>query len=142
MKLLSIVVLILGIIALTSVLTVYWQIRQQDPTFLKEEFIPMDVKVEDHFGFNTDTDAIHFGKVPPQNEAIKSFNLTNTYQFAVVAELSIHGAIAPWVSATENTVYLEPNMQKKVNLTVTIPDATPYGQYYGTLRVVFRRDSP
>ncbi|MBI4150510.1 hypothetical protein HY492_00110 [Candidatus Woesearchaeota archaeon] len=140
MRLWHIGLLLLAIIAVASVATTVWFVSTTDPLFLKEEFVPMDVKVEDHFGFNTDIDAIHFGKVPPLNEGVRGFVLNNTYPFPVIAELTISGEMAPWVSAAENLVLLPSQGTKQVNLTVTIPDGQPYGLYTGLLRVVFKKE--
>ncbi len=140
---LSLVAGILAIIAGASIITAVVFVNlasPADPAFLDRIELPMDIKVEDHFAFNTDVDAIHFGKVPPGNEGLRGFFVNNTYPFQVVANLEISGDITSWVSASENVIVLEPNSHHKINLTASVPLGTAYGLYEGTLAVTFRRN--
>lgn len=101
--------------------------------------VPMDVKVADNYAFNLDSDAVHFGKVVPGNDGIRGFNLTSTFTFPISAELRFSGPLSKWVSATENNIILPPSTTHAINLTVSIPEGTPFGHYFGTMHVVFRR---
>lgn len=136
MKRTTLAVLLLLLICVTTTTTLLYYFNKD---VVQVVAIPMDVKVEDHYAFNLDSDAIHFGKIVPGNDGIRGFNLTSTFTFPVSAELRFSGPLSRWVSATENNIILAPSTTRAINLTVSIPDSTPYGQYYGTMHVVFRR---
>ncbi|MEK6848949.1 MAG: hypothetical protein AABY01_00065 [Nanoarchaeota archaeon] len=132
------------LLVITSMVTAFYYTNKQlisdylDPAVIQVITIPMNVKVSEHFGINTDSDALHFGKVPPTNEGIRGFTINSTFNMSVQAELWFSGKIAPWVSASENNIILAPFETKYINITVTVPADATTGTKKGTLHVVFR----
>ena len=138
MKRTRLLILLIILMAAAATITVFYA---QNKNVVGTLTIPMDVKVEDHYAFNLDSDAIHFGKVVPTQQGIRGFILNNTFSFPVTAEFRFSGHIAPWVAPDVNLILLNPRETRELNLTVTIPDNTPYATYTGTMHVTFRKYS-
>ncbi len=106
--------------------------------------IPYDVKVLDlhvtvdgKLGFNLDKDKVYFGKVTPENSGTRDVILEHSYNSSLRVKLFKDGEISNWVSIGTNDFLLNPSEKKNVPLTVTVPENTQFGNYTGTLKIVF-----
>jgi hypothetical protein len=100
--------------------------------------IPMDVQIADVVGFNLNTDAIHFGKVPPGQDAIKTVTLTNLKPYPRTADIVATGQLGAWVTTDEPRVTIPEHSNRSINLTLHAPQDSSFGVYTGTLNVEWR----
>ena len=124
-------------LACTATVSAYWMMEIQ--SVYKVIDMGMDVYVAEPPGINVDTDAVHFGKIPPGASGSRELTVTaGNYDTMVVFEH--YGSIAEWTSVSDNYIMLKPNESREVMVQVTIPeDIVPLVYRNGTLRIVFRR---
>lgn len=110
----------------------------QVPIYDVIEF-PMEVYVDRVVGVNAETDAVHFGIVPPGSSSERKMTVTAGDSRTLVTFES-SGDIADWVTVSENNLLLESGRNATVMIGVKIPeDVIPLAYRNGTLRIVFRR---
>jgi hypothetical protein len=110
----------------------------QTPIYKVIEF-PMEVYVDSTVGVNVDTDAVHFGIVPPGSSSGRRMTVT-AGGFRTLVTFESSGDIAEWVTVSENGFLLEPGGNRTVMIDVAIPDdVVPLAYRSGTLRIVFRK---
>jgi len=101
--------------------------------------IPMNVRVvnETKIGFNTATDALHFGIVPiGYGSSTRRFNITNKYNYNILAKIEPYGGnLSEWVILTDYEFLIQPNESKKVEAIVHIPNETNIGVYEANLKI-------
>ncbi|KHO45999.1 MAG: hypothetical protein QS99_C0010G0006 [archaeon GW2011_AR4] len=125
------------IIAITASFT--WLALSLSTGQLSTITIPLDVSVDSVIGINTDTDALHFGKIPPGQRGERSFALDQDYPFAVAISIIPEGSIGPWTNISSSTVLLWPHQPQNVTITVRVPGDIPPGNYTGILRITTYR---
>ncbi len=103
------------------------------------KYLPMDVKVSNHYGLNLDTDAVHFGRVTTPGGAGRSVIIANTYDKPVEVLVSSSGKIASWLTINESRFIMGPGANREVMLTLDLPSNISYGNYTGTLKILFKR---
>jgi len=89
-------------------------------------------------GFDTGTDQIKFGWVPPGSYSKKGLDLTNSGADAQVV-ITAEGEIAKWVEIGESNFKLASGESKEVQLKAVVPQNAQPGNYTGTLKVYFYR---
>ncbi len=99
----------------------------------------MDLKVADYVGFNLDPDAIHFGATSPGGVASRGVEIYHDYERPLKINIKISGKLGKWVSPSDNGFLLYPNITKEVKLKAYVPASASYGNYTGTLKVIFRK---
>lgn len=116
---------------------------EQRPIIVREESIPMYIKVGERTGINTDTDAIHFGTAIRGKAANlrRDVHLKNTYNTTQDVTLSVSGFLAPWVTVSETHFVLEPGEKKDLKVEISVTPLWDYGRYNGTLVAQFREVS-
>jgi hypothetical protein len=119
--------------AASSVLVYYNVILMEDRQ------IPMDVKVGDKIGFNTRTDALHFGTVYQGGESRRQLKVQNTNQWPVTVSVYNSGNISPFVLADKTAFLLRPYENTTILYTVSVPQKQGFGIYNGTSRVIVKR---
>ncbi len=92
-----------------------------------------------HMGFNTDADALWFGKANPGVQATRKVDMVNNFEFPLAVSISIKGDIAEYISVSDNYFVLQPNETKVITYYFISRSNTPYGNYSGSTRVVFTR---
>ena len=113
----------------------YWFILT-DPTYDVKEF-GMDVYVGTASGFNIDTDAVHFGIVPPGAVSERQI-LLRAGPFRSLIKIEAHGDIAQWVHVSENNFILEANESRLIFIYATVPEGAKIPDYKkGNLRIRF-----
>lgn len=137
MKISSFIILLIAIllICVGSVLAIYYT-----QVIKYVGYRNMDVKVDKFVGLNVDSDAMHFGVVPPTGWADVKLVLTNTYRHKTQIIISLQGNISGMITLSDNNFILEPWENKTVKFTCTIPANAPLNATYnGRARVVFKR---
>jgi len=107
----TLIILILFLIITTSLATViiYNKYKVLDITTLD-----IDFEVKNTIGFNTDTDNLHFGIIPPGSQVIREFNINNDFQNPI----KIYMKITPtqeWFKLSDNNFLLPQINQKQSN---------------------------
>jgi hypothetical protein len=97
--------------------------------------IETDVTVQDAGAFNLDADKLHFGGIAPGNSAQRRVHLKSDDPARV--KITVSGAIAPFLSVSENNFNLEKNETRTITFTAAIPENTTYGKYSGRIIVRF-----
>jgi hypothetical protein len=84
--------------------------------------------------FNTDTDALDFGKNYPGGYAIRYFNISSKERATVM--IYIAGDIAQFITFSDNEILLEPEIIKQVSVYLAVPEDAQ-GNYTGRISVYF-----
>jgi len=99
----------------------------------------MYLAVGDHAGFNIDTSAIFFGMVTPNGQSTRTVTITNYANVTTRIELQTSGELARLVSFSNNSFSLAPGENSSVAVTASVPVDMPYGNYTGTLAILYFR---
>ncbi|MEE9405960.1 MAG: hypothetical protein V3V26_00980 [Candidatus Aenigmarchaeota archaeon] len=98
--------------------------------------VRMHLKVSNYTGFNLDTDALYFGTISPGGSGTRELNLVNgegekrTMVFLI-------GELGKWVYPAENNFIIGKNSNRSLKFTVVVPQDAEFGEYEGTVRLVF-----
>lgn len=131
--------LIFGILLffiICSVLFFYYAIPTQ-VTKLKADLEIVEAK---HIKFNVDTDAIHFGGVPPGGFAEKK--ITVTAQKRSKAYVYVNSDLTKWITITPEEFQLMPGESKEITITVYVPKNATKGTYEFEIAIAFFRILP
>lgn len=101
--------------------------------------MPMDVMVSDHPGFNLDTDIFHFGRATTPGGSERGITITNSYTKPLRVTIQTYGDIGKWVYVKEYDSLFKPGEIKDIMLGINVPSDIPYGDYNGTIRILFTR---
>lgn len=101
--------------------------------------IDMLLKVGATSGLNADTDYIKFGKVVPGGSSTRNITLENNHDLPLRCDISASGKVSDFVSFSENFFTLQSGEKKTVSITASVPEGTPYGNYTGKMKIVFKR---
>jgi len=122
-------------IAMTSV--AYWLVNRQ--AAYDSKVFDMDVYIENRAGFNVDTDAIHFGVVPPNATSERKIIL-HVADFRTNVVIGVSGDLAGWVVVSDNNFIMEPNESRTITVSLFVPgDAKVPDFKRGRLQVLFIR---
>ncbi len=133
MKVIILVVLLL-VIAIFLTLIVYYRF-----IFIKSENIYMDLTVGNNIGFNTDTDALHFGTLYPGGEARRTIIIRNSNNFPVTVSIGVSGEMADWVTVVNDDILVGPKSNSSIDFIASPPPGTGLGTYTGNSLVVMKR---
>jgi hypothetical protein len=101
---------------------------------LKYQEIDMIVRVENgSSSFNTGTDLLDFARIYPGGGVVKRIDIHSLKKSLV--HLKVDGAIADFISFSENNFIMEPNEYKQVEVYLNVPKEIPEGNYTGKLKV-------
>ncbi len=119
-------------VALTSIFYSYFIV-------VEATAIPMDLKVGEHIGLNTDVDAMHFGMVTSPGYGNREFLVTNNNTIPVEVTIRMYGEFSKWINVSDYNFYLDAGEHKPVKLEVYVPRNTEHGFYEGKMDVILRR---
>lgn len=115
----------------------YW-IVNIEPVYLVKE-MKMDIYIQQITGINVDTDAIHFGILPPGSGGMRTM-IVETGEFRSLITLQHSGDISEWIHVTKNNFILEPYQNTTVDVYLTIPnDEEVPGYRDGIMRIIFKK---
>lgn len=101
--------------------------------------LEIQLKVANHLGFNTDTDKIYFGTIPPGNVGSREVIVENNEYKKSIVRLKIRGELERWVAVSENNFILEQGGSKIVKVTASVPKDAELKDYEGKLVITFTR---
>lgn len=101
--------------------------------------MPMDVKVSQNIGFNLDTDQLHFGGTQTPGSAYRKITVENKYSQPLRVTLIPEGPLGSWVSAEDFEPIFNPGERRNITMNLAVPSGVPYGDYNGTIRIIFTR---
>jgi len=131
------ILIIIASLSAVATLSAFWYLRFM-PVY-KVEDLGIDVYVYNKGGFNLDTDAIHFGIVPPGGSGERSM-VIRANELRTIIRMETYGDISGWVSVSENNFVLEPYENRTVLVRVAVPEDAKSPDYKkGTMRVIFSR---
>ncbi len=133
-KQLLLILVLIAVVCVTSTMLFYSFYIVEDV-----KVIPMDMVVSDHYGFNLDTDAMHFGMSTSPGSTKRALNISQNGEHPLMVEIKTYGDIGNWVYPEDNGFVLEPGIIKEVMLNINVPENIGYGQYNGTISVFFKR---
>ncbi|MFH1399344.1 MAG: hypothetical protein ABIG95_04510 [Candidatus Woesearchaeota archaeon] len=133
-KTIVILIICFALLSITATLVFYSHYMIYDA---KE--LALDVKVADHMGFNTDTDALHFGIVKSPGAATRFLNISHKYTKPLQVNIQVTGIAGSWLFIENSSFYLEPNISIILPIEINVPENIPFGQYNGSIRVMFKR---
>ena len=132
---LLLIVVVLVAAALSTAISYYYTSKGA----LEIQKIPMDIKVQQKFGFNLDTDKLHFGGVFPGGSSERGVIIVNNRDFPLKARFYMSGEIGSWVKPEDNPIYLQPSENRTVKFTAKAPENAEFGNYTGEVTVVFKK---
>ncbi|MBL7056570.1 hypothetical protein ISS07_06670 [Candidatus Woesearchaeota archaeon] len=101
--------------------------------------LDMEIKVDDHFGLNADTDALKFGRIMPGTSAERGIEVENNASFPLKIVITNSGVFQDWISISDNYFVLDVDDRKKVLFEVTAPDNADFGNYSGKTTILFKK---
>jgi hypothetical protein len=99
----------------------------------------MRIKVADYVGVDVNTTVITFGTTMPGTLASRNLTFANNLTFPVKVELSTFGQMATWVFPEKNYFILQPGETMSMAVIARVPANTPFGNYTGKMRIIFRK---
>ena len=130
-------ILILMIVALITIAitTIFYNQYK----IVKTQTINVDFEIGEDIGFNIDTDALHFGRIPTGSSSTRKLNMTNNYNFDIKVNFKPSEELDGVVIARENNKILSPGEIHLFWIDAKAPQ-NPEKQYYnGTLKITFLR---
>jgi len=134
MKILNLIILFVILTVITSILTL---LVLKSNYVVGTRTIHTDVMIEKFIAFNLDSDALHFGAVRPGGSAQRGINITNDYDQELKIQIIVKGQMSNWLGTDSNSFTLSPKQTKTVDFNLVIPQGTSYGNYTGTVYVVY-----
>ncbi len=103
---------------------------------LKVSYIDFDFKVKEdkHIGFNLDSEALHFGIIPPGSKGHRDLIFKSEFP----ARLLVKVTGSDYVYPVKNNFLIEPG-ESILTFTAAPPIDMPQGNYSGKIRLVFKR---
>jgi hypothetical protein len=101
--------------------------------------IPIELLVGKTIGFNTDTDILKFGTIPPGYQGARYINISNSESFPMKVKLSIDGEVTGWFRTDKNNFMLQEGGQENIKIIADVPKDALHGNYSGNLYVIFSR---
>jgi len=112
----------------------------QSKLILDKQEIIAKLKIGEPIAFDVNSTALVFGRLPIGSSSNRDIKFSNNYEFPIKAEFSVKGDIKDFL-VFDKVVYLDVGEKKNVTIsTVSIPEATEYGNYSGIMTIVFKRD--
>ena len=97
----------------------------------------MYVEVNDYVGIIADNDAIYFGTVLQGGTSKRDITIYHDFRFPKKVNLKVVGDMANQVELSENNFWLEPYINKKVEVLIRIPKNQEFGNYTSKLKIKF-----
>ena len=134
-KLLFLIIIILIITSgLTAIFYSFYIIRDV-------RRITMDLKVEDSsvIGMNVDNDGLHFGTVPRGGSSTRRMIINHKEHYPLFVSIHTYGNFLDWLAISDNNFIVEPNTDKEIKFTVSVPGNALSQVYNGTVIIVMKR---
>lgn len=131
------ILIILVLLVISLILFILSLIFSSEKSLSQEEFF-VRMEVGTSAGFDLNTSALILGRLPPGTSSNRRIILSNDYDFPIVAEISVEGDIDSFL-VFDPVIYLETGEKRNITIsTINIPENTAYGNYTGTITIVFK----
>lgn len=107
--------------------------------FKGSQSLEMQFETAEKLGFNTDTDALFFGKGIPGTQTKRNLQINNSYDFPVNVMIKTEGNIKPFVSVSKNNFFIDAKGSTVITYYVQTSKDTPYSNFSGYTTLVFTR---
>jgi len=101
--------------------------------------IQMDIRVSNKVGFNTATDALHFGTVYPGGDSTRRLTVTNNNNFPIIMSIRNRGNISGWVYVDSQNSVIDAHTNKTIIYTVSPGTGAEQGIYKGSSLLTMKR---
>ncbi|MCK5107228.1 MAG: hypothetical protein KAQ83_00720 [Nanoarchaeota archaeon] len=132
-NLLIILIIVILTIAITSI--VYYKYK-----VVQVNYIPLNFKVGKVIGLTTDTDALHFGRIPRGSGGIRQINVTNDLEYDIKINLKYYSEDMDWVSFKDNGLILKPDENNLFSISVNVPINAIEKEYNATVKMIILRN--
>lgn len=134
-KLFYIVIILFVLSIILLLITLYIQ----SSIILKREEIIATLSVGDIAGFDVNASALTFGTITFGSSSSRNLTIENNYNFPIKVVFSVKGNIKEFLVFNE-LVYLEIGEKKSVKISTIIPIDKKYGNYFGKMIIVIKKD--
>ena len=107
--------------------------------FQGSQTIIMQFEVSEKLGFNTDADALYFGKGMPGTQTKRDLVINSSYEYPINVLIKIEGDISQFASVSKNDFIIQAGENTIVTYFVKSKAETEYGNYSGFTTLVFTR---
>lgn len=122
-----------------SLILLLYSLLFRSEVILDEKEIEMTLEINDKAGFAVNGSALIFGRLTPSTSSYKDIMLTNGYSFPIAAEFTFLGNISEYM-VKNNPERLDVGERRNVTIsTIVIPKNATFGNYSGSLRIIFKR---
>jgi len=134
MKRIIIVIILVGLIGIFSAMSLYY-------TFFTVNIqeLNMDLIVDDHIGFNTQTDALHFGTMFLGGQAERELTVSNDNRYPVIVNIKNTGNCSDFVTVDKNNFLVPSKNNHTIKYTMNLPMTANKGNYDGVTRLTIKR---
>ncbi len=116
-----------------SLIIVFNGLYSVNPYLVKE--IPIEMEISNFIGFDINTTALTFGKIPPGSTSSKKITVNNNKNKEVLISLKTYGETTKFITLEQNNFILLPYESKEINIFATAPLNSNNGIYSGGLKV-------
>lgn len=120
------------VVVITLFFYAFWYVKEV-------KVIEMSAEVNDHIGFDTNSSSLTFGMVMPGTESVRTIMLSHDRNYPLRVSVRRYGEMAEWVFVSDNNFEIKPEQTVALNIRTRPPLGTIYGNYTGTLKIVFTR---
>lgn len=99
----------------------------------------IDLIVGNMAGFNLDKDKVHFGTLPPGNNAERKFDVQNLEYNLIKVNVKTSGEFGKWIYVDKNNFYLSKGESEEIKVIAYVPENAEINTYEGKLKIVFTR---
>jgi hypothetical protein len=102
------------------------------------KYFDVEYIVGGNMGFDVNTSALKFGKIPPGGSSTRTINIENQYDFPLHGKVYASKNLAELLSAPDSFL-VEPMNRTEISISINIPRDYKYGNYTGRLKIELRR---
>ena len=99
---------------------------------IETRLIQVEFNVGSNIGFDINSTALKFGKVPKGASATRTLNVMNNHDFPIEVNLAADKNISDLISVDKNYVIL-PGQYAQIQVTLTIPKEYVNGEHTGVI---------
>ena len=97
------------------------------------------VIVGDHIGFDLNTTALTFGMVTSGGTSSNREIIITNADLLQKVEIYGQGEIFDWIIIPESSFIIEPNTNKNISFSISVPDNVSFGEHTGKIKFKFTK---
>lgn len=122
-----------SVIILIILVIVAFFIEYKEPIAVKD--VDVSFIVGGNPGFDLNATTLTFGKIQNGMSSVREVIVSNDYDFPVEVKILASKNIAEFIQV-KNNFYLDPKEIVNLQVTLSIPDGSEFGNYSGKLRIM------